>query len=78
MPGRGGGLMGAREFFDGYGKMIFETCVSTCRGLDEGLLRYEYCNYRKVALVHNMGLSREMVPEAIARIAAAVVFSAGM
>lgn len=78
LPEHTTGAVDARDFFDEYGKTIYEACSNVCRDLEDNQLRWEYGNYRKVALVHNMSVSRERVPHAIARLAAAVTYATSL
>jgi hypothetical protein len=74
LPRHTSGAVNARDFFEEYGKTIFDSCREACRDVDENQLKYEFGNYRKVALVHNMSVSRDRVPEAIARLSSAVSY----
>lgn len=74
LPEHTAGAVNARDFFDEYGKTILEACKDACRDVDENQLRWEYTNYRKVALVHNMSISRDRLPDAVARLTAAITY----
>ncbi|MGA9118538.1 MAG: hypothetical protein WB699_04165 [Bacteroidota bacterium] len=76
LPEHTAGAINARAFFERYGKTIYDACKESCRSIDEDQLHYEYGNYRKVAFVHNMSVSRERIEEAIARLTSAVTFTA--
>ena len=76
LPEYSAGSINARDFFECYGRTIYDACLEACREVDEELLRWEYGNYRKVALVHNMNVSRDRIPEAVSRLTAAVTYAA--
>ncbi len=76
LPEHTAGAVNAREFFEKFGRIIYGACKDACRELDDNQLRYEYGNYRKVALVHNMSVSRERLEEAIARLTSAITYTA--
>jgi len=78
LPEHTAGTVNAREFFDEFGKTIYDASRSAIRDIDERTFDWEFGNYRKVALFHNMNVSRERVPEAIARLTAAITYTACM
>ena len=62
----------AKEFFDQFSKMIHDASCYYYLYSDADKMKWELGNYRKVATLHNLTVSRDKIPQAIASLSAAL------
>jgi len=64
----------ASEFFDTWGRKIFNTAKYFYQYFDEEQMKWELNNYRKVAELHNLTLSKDKLNEALISFSAALTY----
>ncbi len=64
--------MSASQFFDKYGEMIYQNSCYWYFYSDEKTMRWEYENMKRVALAHELTLSVDRIPNAIAGLSASL------
>jgi len=64
----------ASEFFDIWGRKIFNTAKYFYHYFDDAQMKWELNNYRKVAEMHNLTLSKDKLNEALISFSAALTY----
>jgi hypothetical protein len=62
----------ARRFFEEHGELLFQVSCHYYYQAKPTKMRWELSNYRKVAIAHELTVSRERVPRAIASLSSAL------
>jgi hypothetical protein len=62
----------ARRFFDEHGELLFQVSCHYYQHAKPPKMRWELSNYRKVAVAHELTVSRERLPRAIASLSSAL------
>lgn len=75
-PKDGEASISAEEFFDQYGKLIYNAACYYYWYADERQMKWEFSNYRTVARCHQLTVSQSGIPNAIANLSAALTLIA--
>ncbi len=69
----GNNILTATKFFDQFGKIIYDASSHYYHYADSNKIKEELDNYRKVAIAHNLLISKDKIPSTIANLSAALI-----